>query len=209
MLTQNAKMDLIEPAVRVFLGVFFLMIGLQFTARTLGLNARMGFSHIHYGKRGQASWWRRHTFNVFRSAILLICLARIGVDLDAWLGVLPWLYQWPVLLLGVALLLGSFTVVNYLQAFMHEEWRSGIDQDAKRTKLLIDGSYARTRNPLFLAVMTGQLGFFLALPSVFTLVCLIAGVVVITRQARVEEQALALRFGDTYEAYRARVPRWF
>lgn len=202
-------MDLIEPAVRVFLGVFFLMIGLQFTARTLGLSARLGFSHIHYGKRGQASWWHRHTFNLFRAAILLICLARIGIDLDAWLGVLPWLYQWPVLLMGVALLLGSFTAVNYLQAYMHEDWRSGVDRQEKRTKLLTEGPYARTRNPVFLAVMAGQLGFFLALPSVFTLVCLIAGVVVITRQARVEEQALALRFREAYEAYRASVPRWF
>ncbi|MFO8142156.1 MAG: isoprenylcysteine carboxylmethyltransferase family protein [Marinobacter sp.] len=201
-------MDLIEPAVRVFLGVFFLMIGLQFTARTLGLSARLGFSHIHYGKRGQAGWWHRHTFNLFRSAILLICLARIGVDLDAWLGVLPWLYQWPVLLVGVALLLGSFTAVNYLQAYMNEDWRSGIDQEEKRTTLLIEGPYARTRNPVFLAIMAGQLGFFLALPSVFTLVCLIAGVVVITRQARVEENTLALRFGEAYEAYRASVPRW-
>ncbi|GGC76303.1 methyltransferase family protein [Marinobacter halophilus] len=202
-------MDLIEPAVRIFLGVFFLMIGLQFTARSLGLYARMGFTHIHYGKRGQASWWHRHTFNLFRAAILLICLARIGIDLNAWLGVLPWLYQWPVLLVGVALLLGSFTAVNYLQAYMHEDWRSGVDPQAKRTKLLTEGPYARTRNPVFLAIMVGQFGFFLALPSVFSLVCLIAGVLVITRQARVEEQALALHFGNTYEAYRARVPRWF
>lgn len=202
-------MDLIEPAVRTFLGVFFLMIGLQFTARSLGLYARMGFTHIHYGERGQASWWHRHTFNLFRAAILLICLARIGVDLDAWLGVLPWLYQWPVLLVGVALLLGSFTAVNYLQAYMHEDWRSGTDQQEERTRLLTDGPYARTRNPVFLAIMAGQLGFFLALPSVFALVCLIAGVLVITRQARVEEHALALRFGETYETYRASVPRWF
>lgn len=202
-------MDLIEPAVRIFLGVFFLMIGLQFTARSLGLYARMGFTHIHYGKRGQASWWHRHTFNLFRAAILLICLARIGIDLDAWLGVFPRLYQWPVLLVGVAVLLGSFTAVNYLQAYMHEDWRSGVDQQAKRTKLLTEGPYARTRNPVFLTIMAGQFGFFLALPSVFSLVCLIAGVLVITRQAKVEEQALALLFGDTYEAYRASVPRWF
>jgi protein-S-isoprenylcysteine O-methyltransferase Ste14 len=57
--------------------------------------------------------------------------------------------------------------------------------------------------------MTGQLGFFLALPSVFSLVCLVAGVLVITRQAKEEEKALAQRFGQDYEAYRAKVPRWF
>ena len=125
-------MDLIEPAVRVFLGVFFLMIGLQFAARTLGLYSRLGFSHINYGRVGTA------TFNLFRAAILLVCLARIWVDLDAWLGVFPLLYHWPVLLAGAVLLLVSYTAVNYLQAYMHEDWRSGIDDQHGSGHLLMD-----------------------------------------------------------------------
>ncbi|HLT13074.1 MAG TPA: isoprenylcysteine carboxylmethyltransferase family protein [Marinobacter sp.] len=201
-------MHVIEPAVRVFLGVYFLMIGLQFSARTLGLYARMGFSHIHYGGRGRATWWHRHTFNVFRAAILLICIARIFVEFDAWLGVLPSLYQWPVLLAGALLMMAAFTAVNYLQAYMHDDWRSGIDPEG-RGRLLTEGPFARSRNPLFLAVMTGQLGFFLALPSVFSLICLVVGVLVIMRQAREEEKALALRFGEEYVDYCQRVPRWF
>jgi protein-S-isoprenylcysteine O-methyltransferase Ste14 len=201
-------MELVEPVVRVFLGIFFLMIGLQFSARTIGLYDRMGFSHINYGGRGRATWWHRHTFNVFRAAILLICLIRIGVDIDPWLGVFPWLYQWPVLLAGMVVLMASFTLVNYLQAYMHEDWRSGIDERAETGQLLTSGPFSRSRNPLFLAVMLGQLGFFLALPSVFSLVCLMAGVLVITRQAREEEKALARRFGQAYEEYRQRVPRW-
>ncbi len=201
-------MDLVEPVVRVFLGIFFLMIGLQFSARTLGLYRRLGFSHINYGARGKATWWHRHTFNVFRAAILLICLVRIGVDIDPWLGVFPWLYQWPVLLSGMLVLMASFTAVNYLQAYMHDDWRSGIDEHQREGKLVTEGPFARSRNPLFLAVMTGQLGFFLALPSVFTLVCLIVGVLVITRQAREEEKALAHQFGEVYKEYRQLVPRW-
>jgi len=202
-------MTVIEPAVRVFLGIFFLMIGLQFAARTLGLYARMGFSHIHYGRAGSATWWHRHTFNLFRAAILLVCLARIAVDLNPWLGVFPALYQGPVLLAGTLLLLVSFTAVNYLQAYMHEQWRSGIDEQRGQGILLTTGPFGRSRNPLFIAVMAGQLGFFLALPSVFSLVCLITGALVITRQAREEEKALARRFGEQYRAYCSRVPRWF
>ena len=202
-------MEFVEPAVRVFLGIFFLMIGLQFSARTLGLYQRMGFSHINYGARGTARWWHRHTFNVFRTAILLICLARMGLDIDPWLGVFPWLYQWPVLLVGMLVLMASFTVVNYLQAYMHEDWRSGVDEQSGRAaKLVTTGPFARSRNPLFLAIMAGQTGFFLALPSVFSLVCLMAGVLVITRQAREEEKALASQFSEAYEHYRQQVPRW-
>ena len=197
-----------EPLVRYFLGIFFLMIGLQFTSRSLGLHARMGFSFINYGERASAGWWHRHIFNVFRALILAAVLARIFVDIDPWLGVFGSLYYGPVLVTGMVFLMLSFSLVNYLQAYMHEDWRSGVDRKQSR-HLLTSGPYSRSRNPLFLAVMLGQLGFFLALPSVFSLVCLIAGVTVMIRQAKVEEKALADIFGDTYQAYRRRVPRWF
>jgi len=202
-------MEFIEPLVRHFLGIFFLMIGLQFAGRSIGLYQRMHFSHINYGERGSAPWWHRHIFNVFRTLILGICLVRIFTDIDGWLGVFDPLYYWPVLLAGMLLLIASFTIVNYLQAYMHEDWRSGIDSREDQRTLLTDGPFGRSRNPLFLAVMAGQLGFFLALPSVFSLVCLVAGVLVITRQAREEEKALAEKFGEDFERYRVRVPRWF
>ncbi|AOY88326.1 protein-S-isoprenylcysteine methyltransferase [Marinobacter salinus] len=202
-------MDLIEPLVRHFLGIFFLMIGLQFAGRTLGLYQRMGFSHINYGEKKTAPWWHRHTFNVFRTLILSVCIVRIFADIDGWLGVFGWLYQWPVLLLGMMVLLTSFASINYLQAYMHEEWRSGIDAGERNRTLLTHGPFGRSRNPLFISVMVGQFGFFLAFPSVFSLICLIAGVLVITRQASEEEKALARNFGAEFEEYRARVPRWF
>ncbi len=202
-------MEFIEPLVRHFLGIFFLMIGLQFAGRSIGLYQRMQFSHINYGERGSAPWWHRHIFNVFRTLILGICVVRIFADIDGWLGVFGPLYYWPVLLAGMLLLIASFTIVNYLQAYMHEDWRSGIDSREDQRKLLTDGPFGRSRNPLFLAVMAGQLGFFLAPPSVFSLVCLVAGVLVITRQAREEEKALAEKFGEDFERYRVRVPRWF
>lgn len=202
-------MESIEPLVTHFLGIFFLMIGLQFSGRSLGLYRRMRFSYINYGEAGTAPWWHRQIFNVFRTLIVSICVLRIFADMDSWLGVFPALYQWPVLLVGMLLLLVSFTSVNYLQAYMHEDWRSGIDPRDDGRNLLTEGPFAKSRNPLFISVMIGQLGFFLALPSVFSLICLSAGVLVITRQAREEEEAMAGKFGAQYDDYRARVPRWF
>jgi protein-S-isoprenylcysteine O-methyltransferase Ste14 len=196
-----------EPLVRHFLGIFFLMIGVQFTARSLGLSARNGFSYIHYGERRSPGWWHRQLFNVFRTLILAAVVARIFVDIDGWFGVFPALYHWPVLVAGMVCLMTAFALVNYFQAYMHEQWRSGVDH-SQGQHLLTGGPYSRSRNPVFLSVMLGQLGFFLALPSVFSLVCLVTGVVVLMRQARVEERALSDLFGDAYESYRRRVPRW-
>lgn len=196
-----------EPLVRYFLGIFFLMIGLQFTARSLGLSARNGFSYINYGAVGSSAWWHRQLFNMFRAAILAAVVARVFVDIDVWFGVFDTLYYWPVLVSGMVCLLAAYGLVNYFQAYMHEQWRSGVDPRQDKY-LLTKGPYARSRNPLFMSVMLGQLGFFLALPSVFSLICLVTGVVVLARQARVEEAALVQMFGDAYIRYRQQVPRW-
>lgn len=199
----------IDLLSRHFLGYYFLFIGLHYTSTSLGLWRRTGVSHIQYGNPGSATWWYRQTFNVFRASILVVCLARIPwPEIDRWLGVIPALYQPPVLLAGMAALLASYSIVSYVHAYMRQDWRSGIDPD-KRQPLLTQGPYGRTRNPLFLGIMLGQLGLFMTLPSVFTLICLVAGVLVIALQARREESALAGIYGNEYHHYRSEVPRWW
>lgn len=200
-------MSAVELFVRHFLAVYFLMIGLHYTSRSLGLFERMRFSHIHYGERGSGVWWHRQLFNIFRASILGICVGRVFFDIDPWLGVFAGLYQSPILIAGVLALLASFSLIDYVQAYMHQDWRTGID-DRQQGALITTGPFRRSRNPLFMAIILGQIGFFMALPSVFSLVCLIVGVAVIVRQARAEEQALSRLYGDDYTAYLTRVPRW-
>lgn len=183
------------------------MIGLHYTSRSLGLYERMRFSHIHYGRRGSGGWWHRQLFNLFRASILSVCLVRIVYDIDPYLGVFPILYQAPVLIAGVLCLLVSFFLIDYIQAYMHEDWRSGIDE-AGPGHLITGGPYARRRHPMFLSILLGQFGFFLALPSVFTAICLAVGVVVIIRQAQAEERALAAHFGEAWQAYATQTRRW-
>jgi len=197
----------IDLLARHFLGIYFLMIGLHYTSTSLGLWRRTGISHIAYGNRGSATWWYRHTFNLFRALILGICLARIVWPIDPWLGVFPLLYQPAVLLTGIILLLASFALIDYVHAYMHQDWRTGIDTRT-RQNLLTEGPFGFSRNPLFMAIILGQIGFFLALPSIFSLVCLIVGSTVIMLQARREETTLLERHGDQYRDYQQRVRRW-
>lgn len=197
----------VELFVRHFLAVYFLLIGVQYSSVALGLWRRTGISHINYGPRGSRTWWYRQTFNAFRATILGIVLARTLWPIDAGLVIITPLYQPVILLTGVAILLVSFGLIGYVHSYMRQDWRSGIDPE-KRQPLLTDGPFGRSRNPLFLAIMLGQLGFFFALPSVFSLVCLIAGVAVLIGQSYREEVTLTDTYGQAYSAYRQRVPRW-
>jgi protein-S-isoprenylcysteine O-methyltransferase Ste14 len=61
---------------------------------------------------------------------------------------------------------------------------------------------------MFLLIQAAQVGFLLSLPSVFTLVCLLVGMVAIHAQARLEERHLEARHGEAYARYRAKTPRW-
>jgi protein-S-isoprenylcysteine O-methyltransferase Ste14 len=198
---------LTELVITHFLGIYFLMIGLLYGFKSVGHAHRTGFSHIHYGQRGSATWWNRQCFNLFRGAIVLVCFMRIAYPIDPYLGIFQSLYQPWLMSFGVLLMLCAFGMTSYLQGFVGDAWRSGIDQQSS-PNLFVHAIYGRTRNPCFIAIMTGQLGFFLALPSVFSLVCLCVGVITLYRQALAEETALTETFGQVYTDYRNRVPRW-
>ena len=138
---------------------------------------------------------------------MLICIARAFYPIDTWLGIIEPLYTPWVLSIGMLTMLVSLGFVSYSHAYMRQDWRSGIDHDNSRA-LLTQGPFARSRNPMFLAIMLGQLGLFLTLPSLFTLVCLLVGVVMMRAQAVKEEQALSELYGNEYQSYKAQVPRW-
>ena len=113
----------------------------------------------------------------------------------------------PVIIAGNILLASSFGFVIYCNVFMGRAWRSGVP-DSQIPPLITDGPFRWSRNPAFLGVQAAQFGFFLALPSVFTFVCLLVGVTVIQMQVRLEERHLAATFGQAYERYKGGTPRW-
>jgi protein-S-isoprenylcysteine O-methyltransferase Ste14 len=193
---------------RWFLAAFFVFVSLFYTVTIVRKKRTAGASPVI---RGQPSSRHQHihdTFRVFRALILVVCVVRVPYPgLDRWLIPVDALYHGAVMLAGNAIMALSFAIILALHRSMGPAWRSGIDSHGPAA-LKTDGAFAVSRNPMFLFIQAAQVGLFLSLPTVFTLVCLVVGVWAIQSQVRLEEEHLRRHFGDAYEDYCARVPRW-
>jgi len=77
------------------------------------------------------------------------------------------------------------------------------------TKLVVQGPYLYTRNPMYLAVMSALLGWLLVYRSLSLLLYTVGvGSAFASFVIWYEEPHLRRRFGEQYDQYRARVPRW-
>lgn len=193
---------------RWFLAIFFVAVAVFYTVRILLLSRRHRFSPVFTGAPGTSHFATHLVFRVFRALILVVCVARlIWPPLDQYLIPLDPLWTPATLLIGDALLLSGFSSALVVHFYMGADWRSGT-RPQDQTSLITAGPFAVSRNPMMLCVITTQLGLFLALPTAFTLLCLVVGLWAVTVQVMVEERLLRQRFGPAYEAYSRRVPRW-
>ena len=197
---------MITLAVDLFLPIYFTIIGVHYTATTLGLKQRDGKTRIHYGERGSKTWTIRWVFNSFRFAILALMVARLLLpELDSLVLLkIEFAAEQAIRALGALTMLVSFFMISYTHAYMASQWQSGVDTQS--FQLLDKGPYRICRHPLFCAVILGMLGFALALPSLFTLVCLAAGVWALVRQAHEEERQLLQQ--PEYRSYVQQTARW-
>jgi protein-S-isoprenylcysteine O-methyltransferase Ste14 len=90
-------------------------------------------------------------------------------------------------------------------------WRAGTTLMPNRpaSRLVVEGPYRFSRNPMYLGLTTLYLGVALMLNSVWVL-ALLPGVLLLlqTGVIRREERYLEGAFGPGYQAYRTRVRRW-
>ncbi|HTV33617.1 MAG TPA: isoprenylcysteine carboxylmethyltransferase family protein [Methylocella sp.] len=73
-----------------------------------------------------------------------------------------------------------------------------------------DGAYGFSRNPIYVAMLLGQIGLAIGLNNAWLLAAT-APLYLVLRYGIVarEETYLERKFGSHYIAYKARVPRWF
>ncbi|HAD06925.1 MAG TPA: isoprenylcysteine carboxylmethyltransferase family protein [Anaerolineaceae bacterium] len=111
----------------------------------------------------------------------------------AWAGVL-------FCLAGLSLLF--WTLVSFGRSF-----RVGIDQEHP-DQLITTGSFAFSRNPIYVAFAIILVGQFLVLPNWILLIFLTAAIWLFHRQVLREEAYLKQHYGHEYAAYCRRVRRY-
>lgn len=139
----------------------------------------------------------------------LLVIATIGAG--ATLGVfLPLPFPWPGVMrvIGSAVILLALANDVWCAALL---WRHGttVRPDRSVSRLVTEGPFGRSRNPIYLShvALTGGVG--LALASPWTILLLPALVYGLKRLAiEPEERHLFRKFGPEFAAYVARTPRW-
>lgn len=198
----------VSEFTRWYLAAFFTFVAVFYTSRIFLMKRTENRSLVFAGDRFGASWWNHMTFRGFRITIWLVCLFRLFYpQMDQYLGLIPALNHSLLIAGGMTMLTIGFLFTMTVHFNMGCHWRSGIDPRGPE-KLITNGPFQYSRNPMFTGIALAQLGFFLALPSVFTLICLAVGLTVLRRQALCEESHLETIFGDAYQHYQSQVRRW-
>lgn len=137
----------------------------------------------------------------------LIALAAIGAGLLAhWLLplALPGWASWPGwALLGCGIALAIWAERRFKAAGTPAmPWKP-------TQAISTDGPYRFTRNPMYLGLLSAQLGTGLALANGWVVLATAATFVALQYGVVLrEERYLSAKFGAEYDAYRARVRRW-
>ena len=128
-------------------------------------------------------------------------------------AVKPWLVPIAYLETGAAHAAGAvFAAVAILwigiaQIQMSASFRIGIDPSEK-TSLIRHGVFSLSRNPIYLGILVGVLGFFLMAPNALSFGTTVAAVIGFSVVVRLEEEYLLSQHGEAYREYRSAVRRW-
>jgi protein-S-isoprenylcysteine O-methyltransferase Ste14 len=106
-----------------------------------------------------------------------------------------------------ALHIGSYIFLGFGFFLLSNAWNV-LYHAQRRNTLATAGPYARIRHPQYVAFVLILLGFLLQWPTLLTLVMFPVLLVMYARLATKEESEMATQFGDDYQEYAKRTPRF-
>lgn len=133
----------------------------------------------------------------------------VGAFLQSWLPIpatrpsVPALFYAGSVLLAVGVFTGALLASGFLRR------RTTLNPFGRPSVLIERGPYRLTRNPMYVTILIAYLGGILMLGSVWTLLTLLAPILILNQVViPYEETSMAARFGQSYRDYCTRVRRW-
>lgn len=188
-----------------FLILYFLLV---FVLRSVLLWKKTGINSLTFKKTDNAHDYNGKVFT-FITVFELIVIGFYAFKNEWYEYLLPfWYLTNPTLQkIGWVFLFLSLILVWISQSQMANSWRIGID-DKNKTKLVTNGMFSISRNPIFLGIMIANIGLFLVIPNAFTLLIISLSTLSVNTQIRLEEEFLKREFGNEYIEYSEKVRRW-
>jgi len=131
-----------------------------------------------------------------------------GLGLN-WLYPLPWIpAALPNVWIGASVFAAAFALAIWaIVSFRRAGTR--VETTEPTTAIVEHGPYRFTRNPIYMGMFLGQIGFAIGFNSLWILITLIPFYLVLRHGVVAREEAyLERKFGGVYLGYKSRVRRW-
>lgn len=109
---------------------------------------------------------------------------------------------------GVVLMALGYSLYRYAGSYRAAQGGGERGFAAEPKRLVMDGPYALTRNPMYLGHLLFMSGLVLATRSPLAVALALRQLDRFTDRVQRDEERLGRLFGEEYVAYRERVPRW-
>ncbi|MGH3383656.1 MAG: methyltransferase family protein [Nocardioidaceae bacterium] len=114
----------------------------------------------------------------------------------------------PLQVSGLPLLVAGYATYRLAGRYRHPRAGGPAGMQGMPEKLVTDGVYAWTRNPMYLGHLLFLSGLALTTRSPLAIAAVAVHGPWFAQRVAADEARLAAAFGDEYTAYLARVPRW-
>lgn len=195
-------------ALKIYLPIYLIMYMLvAFVIPTYRTYKQTGINPITFGKNDNA-----HDYIGFIMKVLIVLLFvavltySMSEKMYSYLVPISYLQTQILTITGLALIHIALVWISFAQFQMSNSWRIGIDEKNK-TKLVTDGVFSISRNPIFLGMIISVLGLFFIVPNALTFFLTITTYIVIKIQIRLEEEFLQKQHAQEYVNYKLKTKR--
>ena len=195
-------------ALKIYLPIYLIMYMLvAFVIPTYRTYKQTGINPITFGKNDNA-----HDYIGFIMKVLIVLLFvavltySMSEKMYSYLVPISYLQTQILTITGLALIHIALVWISIAQFQMSNSWRIGIDEENK-TKLVTDGVFLISRNPIFLGMIISVLGLFFIVPNALTFFLTITTYIIIQIQIRLEEEFLQKQHAQDYVNYKLKTRR--